>query len=184
MNRGWVIGAVAVFMIMVCGCAVLSGIYGYRWLAQAISESNGESFINSIPTSTPVVVRPGAGISASQSESNPLPSLSNETLDALKSVEIPENNPRELAKRLEGKQDIPLTVPPPSTNFGIGTKQSFWVSNVDTNENFQIETTLQYETDHVYFWIGVRGSKNTEVFLRGCGTRRHDWEMLLKKKEA
>jgi hypothetical protein len=153
MNRGWVIGAVAVFVIMVCGCAVISGIYGYRWFDQAISKSSGESFITSIPTSTPVVVRPSAGISTSQSESKPLPSLSNETLEALKSVEIPQNDLRELAKRLEGKENIPLTVPPPSSSYQVGTKQSFWVTNVDTNENFQIETTLQYETDGVYFWI-------------------------------
>ncbi len=29
----------------------------------------------------------------------------------------------------------------------------FWVSNVDTNENFQITANLEYVTDHAYFWI-------------------------------
>ena len=109
--------------------------------------------LTGIPTSTPEVVRPNPGISANQTESKPFTSMSNETLKTLNNVEIPQNDLRELAKRLEGKQNIPETVPPPSATFEIGTKQSFWVSNVDTNENFQINTTLQYETDHVYFWI-------------------------------
>jgi hypothetical protein len=152
MNRSWVIGLVAAFTVVICGCALISGIYGYRWFMKSFLDE-GESSKTVIPTSTPVVVRPNPGVSANQAESNPVTRMSNETLEALMGVEIPQNNFRELAKRLEGKENIPLTVPPPSAKFEIGTKQSFWVSNVDTNETFQIETTLQYETDHVYFWI-------------------------------
>jgi hypothetical protein len=153
MERGWVIGIVTAFIIVVCGCAVISGIFGYRWFLEATSDLNGENLINPIPTSTPVVVRPNPGISANQSETDVNIGISSETLEALKLVEIPPNNLRELAKRLEGKNDIPLTVPPPSSTYEVGTKQSFWVSNVDSNENFQIETTLKYETEHVYFWV-------------------------------
>lgn len=153
MNRSWVIGVITASLIVVCGCAVISGIWGYQWFVEATSDSGEASISTAIPTSTPEVVRPNPGISVIQSETNSYASRSSETLDALMSVEIPQNDLRELAKRLEGKQDIPLTVPPPSSTYEVGTKQSFWVSNVDTNENFQIETTLQYETDHVYFWI-------------------------------
>jgi hypothetical protein len=35
----------------------------------------------------------------------------------------------------------------------VGDQQSFWVSNTDTNENFQVRATLRYITDHAYFWI-------------------------------
>ncbi len=42
---------------------------------------------------------------------------------------------------------------PPANPFKVGNQQSFWVSNVDSNDNFQIDATLQYITDHVYFWI-------------------------------
>jgi immune inhibitor A len=152
MNRGWVIGLIAAFIVVVCGFAFISGIYGYRLFIASVRDE-GESSLTGIPTSTPEVVRPNPGISANQAESKPFTSMRNETLKTLNNVEIPQNDLRELAKRLEGKQNIPETVPPPSATFEIGTKQSFWVSNVDTNENFQINTTLQYETDHVYFWI-------------------------------
>ena len=78
MNRGWVIVMVAAFTVVVCGCAFISGIYGYRWFIESIGVES-ESSKNFIPTSTPVVVRPNPGISANQAESNSFTSLSNET---------------------------------------------------------------------------------------------------------
>ncbi len=42
--------------------------------------------------------------------------------------------------------------------YNVGAQKDFWVSNTDTNENFQISATLQYVGDNIYFWIedGVR----------------------------
>ncbi len=74
-----------------------------------------------------------------------------ETLETLKNATVPVNDPRDLAERLLGIQDIPLTF---ETNFPrLGDQRMFWVSNVDTNENFQITANLEYVTDHAYFWI-------------------------------
>jgi hypothetical protein len=44
----------------------------------------------------------------------------------------------------------------------VGEKESFWVSNTDTADNFQIEATLAAVTDHLYFWVedGVDYSQN------------------------
>ncbi len=36
--------------------------------------------------------------------------------------------------------------------FKVGDQQQFWISNVDTNQNFQIHATLKYITPHSYFW--------------------------------
>lgn len=66
---------------------------------------------------------------------------------------VPNNDPRDLAQRLEGKGNIPLTVPAPPAPLKVGAQKAFWVSNVDTNKNFQVNATLRYITDHVYFWI-------------------------------
>jgi hypothetical protein len=63
------------------------------------------------------------------------------------------NDLRDLALRLEGKDNIPLTIVTAPGNLSIGTRKDFWVANVDTNENFQITATLEYLTDHTYFWI-------------------------------
>ncbi len=95
------------------------------------------------PTPTPMVVRPG--------EETTLPEVSSGTLEILENTLIPENDPRALAIRLEGKGEIPLTLPAPPRQ--AGDQKMFWVSNTDTDENFQISATLRYVTDHVYFWV-------------------------------
>ena len=89
-------------------------------------------------------------------------SVSTETLMTLENTNIPENNPRDLAMRLGGQTDIPETLPPPQTPFQLGAQQTFWVSNSDTSENFEVSATLRYITDHVYFWIqdGTRYTEN------------------------
>ncbi|MGW8142769.1 MAG: hypothetical protein ACWGN2_00150 [Anaerolineales bacterium] len=161
MDRRWVIAAATAFILMVCSCSVLVGIIGYQWFAKATSDLGVASLQTSIPTSTPVVVRPNLGIPANQSQSESAESMRSETLDALRNAKIPQSDLRDLARRLEGKVDIPLTVKPPGETYGVGTKQSFWVADVDTNENFKVDTTLQYETDHVYFWIEDRVSFQT-----------------------
>jgi hypothetical protein len=79
--------------------------------------------------------------------------VGDETLKLLKESEIPVSDFRELAMRLEGKQNIPLTIQAPVSDLELGSQKEFWVSNVDDNEYFQISATLQQISDHVYFWI-------------------------------
>ncbi len=80
-----------------------------------------------------------------------------ETLERLQQAEVPINDPHDLAQRLRGQTGIPETVPFPGL-FRLGDRKSFWVSNVDTNENFQVEAVLRHVSDHAYFWVqsGVR----------------------------
>jgi hypothetical protein len=66
---------------------------------------------------------------------------------------VPINDPRDLAQRLEGKSNIPETVPAPAIPFKIGESKKFWITNVDTNKNFQVTAVLRYITPHLYFWI-------------------------------
>ncbi len=76
-----------------------------------------------------------------------------ETLNTLLAAEIPINDPIDLAQRLGGAQEIPQTFPDLNAPYTLGDTQVFWVTNVDTSENFQINTTLRYLGDHVYIWI-------------------------------
>lgn len=76
-----------------------------------------------------------------------------ETLQTLENAVVPINDLVDLARRLEGKQDIPLTMEPPLAPYQTGTEQSFWVTNVDTNQSFQVDATLRYAGEHLYFWI-------------------------------
>jgi hypothetical protein len=78
---------------------------------------------------------------------------SQETLNTLTDTIVPINDAYSISERLEGKQDIPPTLDPPVAPFQLGARKSFWASNTDTNENFQVPATLHYITDHSYFWI-------------------------------
>ena len=88
---------------------------------------------------------------------------------------MPINNLLDLARRLEGKQNIPATLAAPANPFTVGNQQSFWVSNVDTNDNFQIDATLQYITDHVYFWIEDGVNFRASDLKSLADTFEHQW---------
>ncbi len=76
-----------------------------------------------------------------------------ETLQILQEEVVPINNAIDLGERLGGKTDIPETFPDPNAPYDLGDGQDFWVTNVDSNENFKISATLRYLGDHVYIWI-------------------------------
>jgi hypothetical protein len=76
-----------------------------------------------------------------------------ESLEILLGEIVPVNDPIDLAERLQGKLDIPDTLPDLNMPYAVGDKQTFWVSNTDTTDNFQVTTVLRFIGDHVYFWI-------------------------------
>ena len=84
-------------------------------------------------------------------ERPPVESIPSETLETLDQTLVPENDPYELACRLKGICDVATTVP--AKEYKLGDKETFWTTNVDTVENFQVSATLKYITPHVFFWI-------------------------------
>ena len=76
-----------------------------------------------------------------------------ETAATLQEELVPSNDLRDLAQRLTGKEGIPLTLETSPVLYTVGDVESFWATNVDTNENFRINAHLAYVTDHSYFWI-------------------------------
>jgi hypothetical protein len=89
------------------------------------------------------------------SEPTPPPSgdSAGETLFTLEQEIVPINDPIDLGERLGGKNNIPETLPDPNAPYQVGDTQDFWVTNVDTNNNFRVTTTLRYLGDNVYIWI-------------------------------
>ena len=149
MKRSWMIVLLVAITIFICGCVLVSGMYGVglwfdrtKVIQQVITSQPAE------PTSEPVEM-----IKIPESSAPDIKTKAEETLKTLKEIELPTSDLGELAQRLEGKGDIPKTLESIEKNFQIGSQQVYWVSNVDTNENKQISTTLQYATDHAYFWI-------------------------------
>jgi hypothetical protein len=118
-------------------------------------------FLESEPVAVEVIVPTGLPASPLQ-PSGYVPSSTNQTLTTLLNTVIPINDPIDIAQRLEGKENIQLTLPVENLNRQVGEKETFWVTNTDTAENFQIETSLAAVSDHLYFWVenGVDFSQN------------------------
>lgn len=75
------------------------------------------------------------------------------TLQVLEDELIPENDPIALAERLGGKPGIPTTDPDPKAPYSVGETKTFWVTNVVTNANFEVDTILAYADEILYIWI-------------------------------
>jgi immune inhibitor A len=86
-------------------------------------------------------------------ESEPADAGAQETLNTLLNETVPINDPRDLARRLAGIHGIPETLDTVPPLLETGEQKMFWVTNVQTNERFQVNASLRYITDHLYFWI-------------------------------
>ena len=85
-----------------------------------------------------------------QVERTPVSDISQETIQTLGETQVPENDPYELACRLQAICNVSQTVP--AKSYHLGDKEKFWIDNSDTNEHSQITATLRYITPHSYFW--------------------------------
>ena len=95
------------------------------------------------PEPTPVLTR------------EPVGDVGVETEELLETTEVPVRDLHDLAVRLLGlPADTPRTANPDgSPDYEVGTQRVFHVSNVDTEEEFDITAVLEYKTEHVYMWV-------------------------------
>lgn len=144
-----IISCVTIIVVVLCVCLCGGLIAGVVLFADGTPsfEFNLDQWDSVVPEPTEVVEveRPVVD-----------PLLSNDLTamkETLENTIVPENDPRELAMRLTGIQDIPETLPAPETPYRVGDSKLFWVGDVDTLENSRVDATLRYITDHSYFWI-------------------------------
>ena len=83
----------------------------------------------------------------------PVPTTAAETAQDVLSANIPINDPRALAARLKGIQNIPEVVRDTPPDYSVGDEATFWVSNTDTDEQFEVTAVLRYATPHLYMWV-------------------------------
>jgi immune inhibitor A len=166
-------------LVVVCCClATLIIILGYSMVSSSEISLLPDWLFNRTPTSTQQGLTPVAMPTATPSTFNTLspgqptstPAViesiepentpdevalegADETLFSLLSEEVPINDPIELAERLGGKEDIPDTLLDLGGPYKIGAKKDFWVTNVDSNRNFQVTAVLRYASMNTYFWI-------------------------------
>lgn len=142
---------VGIAVLLCCLCLLAAGIGGYAYYTFMRSGSNGpiEVFGDPIspdnnptqPTEPTELIRPSVD------------SISSETVDTLENAIVPENDPRVLACRLDGKCGVPEVMATSASPRSVGEQQNFWVHDLDTNENNEVQATLRYITPHVYFWV-------------------------------
>lgn len=147
-NRNVLIG-IGVIIAVCCACAVIAAALGALVYERAMKEIT--PYIPEIPTSEPLddFFTPTA---APEVERPSVPETAGVTRETLENTIVPENDPYDLACRLKNICNVPETLKPPATPYKIGDKQTFWISNSNTDENFEIEAELLYETPHTYFW--------------------------------
>ena len=165
-SKNWILVIVLVFVILCCcisiGLALTGGLAIWAKNGDVSGFISTEQFLNpddnqeSVLTITPTV----------QVIREPVDSGAYETLETLQNEVVPVNDPRDLAQRLEGIQDIPEALTGAPVVYETGTQKDFWVSNTDTNESFQVSTTLAYQTPHVYFWIEDGISYKSESLIK------------------
>ncbi|MBI5842033.1 MAG: immune inhibitor A [Chloroflexi bacterium] len=134
-----------IVVALCCICLIVVGLGGYIFYSfnQAAPTADAPDFPFDEGTATPApaLTRP------------PIDANSIGTVEILENTIVPPNEPAELACRLEGKCDIPKTLAAPAAPRTVDETDTFWVSNVETNENFEVNATLRYVTPHVYFWV-------------------------------
>lgn len=167
-KTAWIVIVVIGALLLCCCCLAVAGFVGFAYLVSTGSDTlplptddwnwpDDNSYNNTplppLPTPIPTTqLTPGPTT----------PAAAFETLKTLNEALVPNNDPRDLAQHLKGISDIPLYVDP-APAYNVGDKQTFWVTNVDTNDSFQVNTTLQYETEHVYFWVEDGVKFNADV---------------------
>lgn len=138
----------AVFLCCVCAASVAAGDWVYQAAQKIPTDFSSPINVFETPSPTPQAERPNIN------------EVSTETLETLADTIVPENDPYELACRLKNICNVATTAP--SKPYKLGDRETFWVINVDTTENFQTNATLRYVGEHIYFWIenGVRYSES------------------------
>lgn len=83
----------------------------------------------------------------------PVQVVPTDTLHTLAEMSVPPNNYYALACELKAICNISPTLPAPAAARAVGAQDTFWVTNQDTNQTFQVTAALRYATPHVYFWV-------------------------------
>src|SRR3989338_6828347 len=121
MSRNAAIGLVAALLVLCCLCLFLvlsgAGFMTYRFLTSTeLAPVWTQVFASPTPTPAPDIVL------------TPVPTPvagTTDTLNALEQAALPQADLRELAMRLKGVHDIPVTVSDTPTDYAVGDKLDF-----------------------------------------------------------
>lgn len=137
-----IIGAIVAILVC-CSCIAIAAAGAFFYRAYQNTPFNLTTpfapFENTVTPAPPVEI-----------ERTPVEDISHETIETLGQTQVPENDPYELACRLQAICNISTTVQ--AKSYSVGDKEKFWIINTDTNQPRQLDATLLYITPHSYFW--------------------------------
>jgi len=139
-----IIGAIVAILVC-CACVAIIAAGGL-----AFYEYRNLPTSNMTPLLPPIFQATATPLPPIELTRPPIESIPTDTLNALLSANVPENDPYDLACRFKKKCDVSKTVQDKA--YKIGDQEKFWVLNSDTIAYHQANATLLYATPHTYFW--------------------------------
>lgn len=133
-------------LLVCCLVATVAGGLGAFWMIAGLGDETQERR----PTATPV---PLPTPLTQEGEVVSVPPEAEAMRRGLAEATVPIADPLSLAERLSGVENPPRIVNDTAEPIDAGAERTFWASNVDTNENFQVRARLAYASEHVYFWV-------------------------------
>ena len=135
---------IIVAVLVCCACVLIGGAGALVYRAYQEIPTGFPTFVP--PSESTVTPQPTAELNRP-----PTDEVSADNLNTLNETSVPENDPYELACRLQAVCNVSETVQ--SKSYNVGDTETFWITNSDTAEQQQITATLMYETPHSYFWV-------------------------------
>jgi len=147
--------SVALCLCLISGLTVIAVAYGLATWPRPTLETPEPTPTLEVPGPTPTLGTPEPTPTFSPTiEATPIPQVGVETWELLGRTEVPARDLVALTKRLKHVEEpIPVVVRESAPDYEIGHEEIFWVSNVDTDEHFQITAVLVYATSHLYMWV-------------------------------
>ncbi len=140
----WIVVAV-VLALVCCLCLVL--------VMTAASVYFSTTTLSVGPTALPPTTPPTPDVEDSSWSIEEVSPQAQAIHDELRSEVVPIADPIGLAERLGGQAGIPQVMAESAAPVPVGTVHTFWASDTDTQESFQVDAEMVYATDHVYFWV-------------------------------
>jgi hypothetical protein len=154
----WIVGGIVVVLALlgVCTCCMCGGAAVLMTnLTPGTPTPIPAPYITPIPEITPIAsVTPVTPAPATPSAGSTQPQEVLDTLTALETALIPNADLHELGIRFRGvAPDTPRFASTQNPDYEVGTRYTFNVSNVDTDQQFEIVAELVYKTPHLYMWV-------------------------------
>ena len=143
------LGVLIVGLAMICLSVI---VFGVKFIGSKEKPTPAVEITASLPT-TEVTTTEVTTTTMPETAEVPQSSEGMTTLQILENKLVPENDPLELAARFNGVSDPRANLKEPAVAKANGSKQPFWILDVDANDYRQITAMLAYQTPHLYFWV-------------------------------